>query len=117
MFRVTTSRAAKANNVRLLLNMLKKVVGTACHVNYCTVFTEKRHMFSCNQRCVQKFLSEFALCIGVNLYCKEIKKDPIILASVIAPHTNFLRNVMVIQQIKMRFCQTSTYCYEISHMR
>jgi hypothetical protein len=33
-------------------------------------------MFSYNQTGVQKILSEFALHIGVNLYCKEIKKGP-----------------------------------------
>jgi len=48
-------------------------------VNYCVVFTAKRRMLSCNQTGVQKVLSEFVLHIGVNLYCEEIKKDPIIL--------------------------------------
>ena len=71
---MTASRAANAANIRLRLNMLKKVLGTACHVNYCVVFTAKRRMLSCYQTGVQKILSEFVLHIGVNLYCEEIRK-------------------------------------------
>ena len=89
MFRVTASRAANAVNVSVLLNMLKKVLGTACHVNYCVVFNAKRRLFSCNQTGVQKMLSEFVLHIGVNLYSEEIKEDPIILVFLMTPHTNF----------------------------
>lgn len=110
-----SKQGSETANVRLLLNMLKKVLGTACHVNYCVVFTAKRRMFSCNQTGVQK-MSEFVLNIGVNLYSEEIKKDPIFLVFLITPHTNFEHHVMVIQRIKMRFCQTSTYYYEISRI-
>lgn len=50
----------------------------------------------------------------MNLYSVEIKKEPIILVFLIATHTNFWHHVTVIQGIKMRFCQTTTYYYEIS---